>query len=77
MAQEYYSFMMNRFFETLFIQLMANVQVTWRCMAVREVPKDVLKMASGLILLSGLAGHRRQLCIIAVIDGRRVDREYS
>ena len=25
MAQEYYSFMMNRFFETLFIQLMANV----------------------------------------------------
>ena len=24
MAQEYYSFMMNRFFETLFIQLMAN-----------------------------------------------------
>ena len=23
MAQEYYSFMMNRFFETLFIQLMA------------------------------------------------------
>ena len=25
MAQEYYSFMMNRFFETLFIQLMANI----------------------------------------------------
>ena len=26
MAQEYYSFMINRFFETLFIQLMASVQ---------------------------------------------------
>ena len=26
MAQEYYSFMMNRFFETLFIQLMASVR---------------------------------------------------
>ena len=26
MAQEYYSFMMNHFFETLFIQLMANIQ---------------------------------------------------
>ena len=25
MAQEYYSFMMNRFFETLFIQLMASL----------------------------------------------------
>ena len=25
MAQEYYSFMMNRFFETLFIQLMASI----------------------------------------------------
>ena len=32
-------------------------------MAVREVPKGVLKMASGLISLSGLAGHRRPLCI--------------
>ena len=31
----------------------------------RELPKDVLKMASGLILLSGLAGHRRQLCNVA------------
>ena len=30
----------------------------------RELPKDVLKMASGLISLSGLAGHRRQLCIL-------------
>ena len=28
----------------------------------REVPKDVLKMASGLISPSGLAGHRRPLC---------------
>ena len=28
MAQEYYSFMMNRFFETLFIQLMANKDTT-------------------------------------------------
>ena len=27
-----------------------------------EVPKDVLKMASGLISPSGLAGHRRPLC---------------
>ena len=31
-------------------------------MAVRKLPKEVLKMASGLILLSGLAGHRRPLC---------------
>ena len=28
----------------------------------RKLPKDVLKMASGLISPSGLAGHRRQLC---------------
>ena len=28
MAQEYYSFMMNRFFETLFIQLMASIYYT-------------------------------------------------
>ena len=34
--------------------------VTERCEAVREVPKDVLKMASGLISPSG---HRGQLCI--------------
>ena len=27
-----------------------------------ELPKDVLKMASGLISPSGLAGHRRKLC---------------
>ena len=40
-----------------------HVQVTWRCVAVRELPEDVLKMASGLILPSALAGHRRQLCI--------------
>ena len=33
-------------------------------MAVREPPKDVLKMASGLISPSGLAGHRRQLCTV-------------
>ena len=31
----------------------------------RKLPKDVLKMASGLILPSGLAGHRRPLCIEA------------
>ena len=31
----------------------------------RELPKDVLKMASGLISPSGLAGHRRQLCIVS------------
>ena len=29
----------------------------------RKLPKDVLKMASGLISPSGLAGHRRPLCI--------------
>ena len=32
----------------------------------RKLPKDVLKMASGLILPSGLAGHRRPLCNIAL-----------
>ena len=32
----------------------------------RELPKDVLKMASGLILPSGLAGHRRPLCIASL-----------
>ena len=32
----------------------------------RELPKDVLKMASGLILPSGLAGHRRQLCNVSL-----------
>ena len=32
-------------------------------MAVRKLPKDVLKMAFGLISLSGLAGHCRPLCI--------------
>ena len=35
-------------------------------MAVRTLPKDVLKMASGLILPSGLAGHRRQLCNVLI-----------
>ena len=35
--------------------------VTERCEAVREVPKDVLKMASGLISPSG---HRGQLCSV-------------
>ena len=30
MAQEYYSFMMNRFFETLFIQLMASGAAPWQ-----------------------------------------------
>ena len=34
MAQEYYSFMMNRFFETLFIQLMAIVHTG--CVVVRH-----------------------------------------
>ena len=37
--------------------------VTERCEAVREVPKDVLKMASGLISPSG---HRGQLCNISL-----------
>ena len=33
-------------------------------MAVRKLSKDVLKMASGLISPSGLAGHRRPLCSV-------------
>ena len=40
-----------------------HVQVTWWCVTVRELPKDVLKMASGLISPSGWPGHRSQLCI--------------
>ena len=32
-----------------------------------ELPKDVLKMASGLISPSGLAGHRRQLCTVTPV----------
>ena len=36
-------------------------------MAVHEVPKDVLKMASGLISPSGMAGHRGQLCNVPLI----------
>ena len=40
-------------------------------MAVRELPKDVLKMASGLISPSGLAGHRRQLCTVMVTSQPR------
>ena len=39
-------------------------------MAVRKLPKEVLKMASGLILLSGLAGHRRPLCDATLKPGR-------
>ena len=31
----------------------------------RKLPKDVLKMASGLISPSGLAGHRRPLCNVS------------
>ena len=38
-------------------------KVTWWCLVVPELPKALLKMASGLISPSGLAGHRRQLCI--------------
>ena len=38
--------------------------VTERCEAVREVPKDVLKMASGLISPSG---HRGQLCNVHLL----------
>ena len=37
-------------------------------MAVHELPKDVLKMASGLISPSGLAGHRGQLCMGPDVD---------
>ena len=37
-------------------------------MAVRKLPKDVLKMASGLISPSGLAGHRRPLCSVALCE---------
>ena len=32
----------------------------------RKLPKDVLKMASGLISPSGLAGHCRQLCNVTL-----------
>ena len=42
-----------------------HVQVTWRCMAVCKLPKDVLKMASGLI---SPIGHRHQLCNDALMD---------
>ena len=49
-----------------------HVQVTWRCVAVRELPKDVLKMASGLISPSGWPGHRRQLCTGEMGDSRAV-----
>ena len=38
-------------------------------MAVRKLPKDVLKMASGLISPSGLAGHRRPLCNVSLLAG--------
>ena len=43
-------------------------------MAVHELPKDVLKMASGLISPSGLAGHCRPLCIggTAVMESARM-----
>ena len=40
-------------------------KVTERCEVVREVPKDVLKMASGLILPSG---HRGQLCNVILFS---------
>ena len=35
----------------------------------RELPKDVLKMAFGLISLSGLAGHCRPLCNVHLLEG--------
>ena len=38
-------------------------KVSERCEAVPELPKVLLKMASGLISPSG---HRRQLCIVSV-----------
>merc|ERR1711884_281535 len=42
-------------------------KVTWRCQAVPELPKDMLKMASGLISPSG---HRCQLCIVLMDKDR-------
>ena len=42
----------------------ALYKVTWRCLAVPELPKALLKMASGLISPSGLAGHCRPLCSV-------------
>ena len=36
-------------------------KVTWRCLAVPDLPKALLKMASGLISPSG---HHGQLCIV-------------
>ena len=44
-------------------------------MAVRELPKDVLKMASGLISPSGWPGHCRQLCIVAAGPCSREGKE--
>ena len=46
MAQEYYSFMMNRFFETLFIQLMANVHKMFSkiCSAAQALWKILLEI---------------------------------
>ena len=41
-------------------------------MAVRELPKDVLKMASGLISPSGWPGHRRQLCTVSPVEVREL-----
>ena len=41
MAQEYYSFMLNRFFEILFIQLMANRYIMIR----NTVPIKVSQLA--------------------------------
>ena len=38
--------------------------VTWRCLAVPELPKALLKMASCLISVISPIGHRRQLCIV-------------
>ena len=44
----------------------ALYKVTERCEAVREVPKDVLKMASGL---KSPSGHRGQLCSVHIGTG--------
>ena len=39
----------------------------------RKLSKDVLKMASGLISPSGLAGHRGQLCNVAIGEHDRLN----
>ena len=45
-------------------------KVTWRCLAVPQLPKDVLKMASDLISVIQPFGHCSQLCTVLQITCR-------